>query len=247
MLALWRAFFVSFVIPVGPSFHSLLPRNHIQLAVKTSATRTCLFYEKRPYKTKIKMKISIVICAAGAGTRMGCPKALCRLPSERTFLEHIVQTAHRASISSIVVVTGAQAENVRQAHRHLDVTWCENKDWQSTYMLESLVCGLHHVPAHHMVLHWPVDCIGITAEDLCYLIQSPISPFAAPTNNGQPGHPLRISSPKVEILKSQHPFSSLKEFVASDICTKIEVKSDVLLNCNDREALQNFMLRMGGL
>jgi molybdenum cofactor cytidylyltransferase len=193
------------------------------------------------------MRISIVICAAGAGTRMGCPKALCRLPSERTFLEHIVQTAQRASISSIVVVTGAQAEDVRQVHRHLDVTWCENKDWQSTYMLESLVCGLHHVPAHHMVLHWPVDCIGITAEDLCYLIQSPISPFAVPTNNGQPGHPLRISSPKVEILKSQHPFSSLKEFVASDICTKIEVKSDVLLNCNDREALQNFMLRMGGL
>ena len=40
LLALWRTFFVSFVIQIGhvrehaPSFHSLLPRNCIQLAAK---------------------------------------------------------------------------------------------------------------------------------------------------------------------------------------------------------------------
>jgi hypothetical protein len=40
LLAIWRTFFVSFVIQIGhvrehaPSFHSLLPRNCIQLAAK---------------------------------------------------------------------------------------------------------------------------------------------------------------------------------------------------------------------
>lgn len=188
---------------------------------------------------------SAVICAAGAGTRMGCPKALCRLMADKTFLDIIIETVQSADIKHIVVVIGAQAEEVRQAHRHLDVVWCENKNWKNTHMMESLICGLHHVPAHHMVLHWPVDCIGITAEDLRILIQSPMSPFAVPANNDMPGHPLRISSQKAEILKSTHDFQSLKEFVASDWCTKIEVKSDVLLNCNDRVALQNFMLRKG--
>ena len=188
--------------------------------------------------------LSAIICAAGAGKRMGCPKALCHIRPNTNFLEHIVQTIRSVASLPIVVVTGAQTEEVRQFHAHLDVIWAENAAWQTTHMLESLICGLARVPEHHAVLHWPVDCIGVSPKDLQNLIAAPEAPFAVLAHQGTPGHPLRIASHKAQMLRNPaFQANSLRTFVESDTCTSIEAAPEVLINCNDAQTLKNFMLR----
>lgn len=174
---------------------------------------------------------------------MGCTKALCKLTPTQTFLEHIVETIQQTDIQNIVVVTGAQAEEIQKQLAHLNVIWIQNQQWQTTHMLESLTCGLKAIPDHHTVIHWPVDCIGITANDLKKLMDAPEAPFAVLANQGIPGHPLRISPENVQKLKSgNHQAQSLREFVDLNTCLKIEAQSDALMNCNDPKTLQNFML-----
>ncbi len=187
------------------------------------------------------MNIYAVICAAGAGSRMGQNKALCKLSDHETFLESIVNSLHACSIGNIVVVTGAQDQIVRSVHHNLPVKWCYNERYQSTFMLESLTCGLQLVPEQAAVIHWPVDCLFIHPDDLKTLIHAPESPLAVLSWNHEPGHPLRIAPQTAEILrKNADKYSSLREFVESQKCLCIEAAHESLLNCNDPQTLDAF-------
>ena len=183
-----------------------------------------------------------VICAAGAGTRMGQNKALCRISDDETFLMHIVRTLNLCGIQQIIVVTGAQSDKVVHTHKKLNVVWAKNDQWQSTYMLESLVCGLQKVPENINIIHWPVDCLFIHPEDLEGLINAPESPLAVLCWHNEPGHPMRISAQMVDFLRnSHHRYASLREFVEQHECLRIEAHHPSLMNCNDRIALDAFI------
>ncbi|MBO4350302.1 MAG: NTP transferase domain-containing protein [Proteobacteria bacterium] len=184
-----------------------------------------------------------VICAAGAGTRMGHNKALCRLPHSGTFLSSIVNTLQAAEVTQIVVVIGAQANEVIQAHPDLHVNWVVNPLWANTFMLESLTCGIQHTPKECNIIHWPVDCVGVHLQDLQKLLTSPLlTPFAALSFHGKSGHPLRIAPQAADILRSgNHTFHSLREFFHSGECTYIEADQDALMNCNDPQRLADFI------
>src|SRR5687768_3900462 len=56
-----------------------------------------------------------VILAAGASTRMGSPKALLTAPSGRPFVSAIVRALAAASVTDIVVVTGAEHDRIVEA------------------------------------------------------------------------------------------------------------------------------------
>ena len=192
------------------------------------------------------MKCAAVICAAGAGARMGKNKALCAIESE-TFLSSIVrvlQSMVAPPVSPIVVVTGSQSELVQQTHHSLDVVWAHNPDWQSTHMLESLTCGLQFVPTGNHVLHWPVDCIGIDRDDLCKLLNAPPEQFAVLSFGGKPGHPMRILAEQADILRSgQHHFTSLHDAFEDYPRLLIEASHTALMNCNDPQSLKDFIAR----
>ncbi|MFH0352478.1 MAG: bifunctional UDP-N-acetylglucosamine diphosphorylase/glucosamine-1-phosphate N-acetyltransferase GlmU [Chromatiales bacterium] len=72
------------------------------------------------------MNLSIVVLAAGQGKRMysDVPKVLHALAG-RPLLEHVCRAAGRLSAERIYVVYGHGGERVREALRHLDVTWIE--------------------------------------------------------------------------------------------------------------------------
>jgi CTP:molybdopterin cytidylyltransferase MocA len=192
------------------------------------------------------MKCAAVICAAGAGARMGQNKALCRLEHE-SFLTSIVRVLKlmtAPTIHPIVVVTGAQADTVRHTHKALDVTWTYNPDWESTHMLESLTCGLQKVPDGYHVLHWPVDCVGVTPDDLQKLLDAPSDLCVALSYCGLHGHPIRITPACAEKLRSgQHHYSSLKDVFTEHTRTYIEASSEPLMNCNNPQILADFMAR----
>ncbi len=186
--------------------------------------------------------IYAVICAAGAGTRMGQSKALCHISNAKTFLSSIVDTLRQCGIIDIVVVLGAEHEKVRAFHRDLPVRWVYNQQWQTTFMLESLVCGLEHVPAGTDVIHWPVDCLFIHPEDLNRLIAQTGNETAVLSWDGVPGHPVLLGKDDAdELRRNSGSYRSLREFVESRVCMAIEAAYPALLNCNSPDMLEQFL------
>jgi molybdenum cofactor cytidylyltransferase len=72
--------------------------------------------------------IGIIILAAGASTRMGTPKQL--LPYQgRSLLRHTIESAIASVCKPIIVVLGANAENIRFEISESSIKIVENQDW----------------------------------------------------------------------------------------------------------------------
>ncbi len=189
----------------------------------------------------LDLPLSAVVCAAGAGSRMGFNKALCRL-NHASFLSNIVESLISLQIHSIFVVVGSQADVVMAQHTHLPVQWIVNPQWSTTFMLDSLLCGLAHVPAQHAVLHWPVDCVDIDPRDLKKLIDLTDADLAALAFEGQLGHPMKISARAVAMLKQNAShYASLRDFVKDVGIRPVHAQFGALMNCNTPEQLQTYI------
>ncbi|WP_445627276.1 nucleotidyltransferase family protein [Nostoc sp. DSM 114167] len=79
-----------------------------------------------------KSTIAIMILAAGASTRMGTPKQLL-LYKERSLLQYIIDMAIASVCQPVVVVLGANAEQIHPQIKQLPVKVVKNSDW---------VCGM---------------------------------------------------------------------------------------------------------
>ena len=73
-------------------------------------------------------KLSIVIPAAGASERLGQTKQLVEFGGT-SLIQNAVNTAHSINPREILVVTGANAEMVRNAVLNTSVRWVHNPDW----------------------------------------------------------------------------------------------------------------------
>ncbi|MEH2125934.1 nucleotidyltransferase family protein [Nostoc sp.] len=75
-----------------------------------------------------KSTIAIMILAAGASTRMGTPKQLL-LYQGRSFLQYITEIAIASVCQPVVVVLGANAEQIHPQIKQLPVRVVKNSDW----------------------------------------------------------------------------------------------------------------------
>ena len=74
--------------------------------------------------------IAGIILTAGEASRFGKPKQLLKWKGE-PFVRAVSQTALRAGLSPVIVVTGAYAEQVEKAESDLDVIIAHNKNWKA--------------------------------------------------------------------------------------------------------------------
>ncbi len=74
--------------------------------------------------------IAGIVLAAGGASRFGRPKQLLDWRGQ-PFVRAVAQTALAASLSPVVVVTGAYAEQVEAAVKDLPVTIVRNEEWES--------------------------------------------------------------------------------------------------------------------
>jgi molybdenum cofactor cytidylyltransferase len=74
-------------------------------------------------------KIGAVILAAGGSSRFGQPKQLISFRG-KSLLRRVIDTAHEARCSPIVVVIGSYGEKVARELQQTGVTSVENKQWQ---------------------------------------------------------------------------------------------------------------------
>ncbi len=89
-------------------------------------------------------RVAGIILAAGASTRYGQPKQLLDWRGQ-PFVRAVAQTALAAGLSPVVVVTGANAEQVESAVKDLDVKIVRNEDWQSGQS-SSIKTGVKSLP-----------------------------------------------------------------------------------------------------
>jgi molybdenum cofactor cytidylyltransferase len=77
-----------------------------------------------------KPTIAIMILAAGASTRMGTPKQLL-LYQGRSFLQYITEIAIASVCQPVIVVLGANAEQIHPQIKQLPIKVVNNLDWAS--------------------------------------------------------------------------------------------------------------------
>ena len=79
------------------------------------------------------MPLSVVILAAGKGTRMksNMPKVLHKL-ANKPLLEHVYDTAKGLGAEEIIIIYGHGGEQVKQTCQHFDATWVEQKEQLGT-------------------------------------------------------------------------------------------------------------------
>jgi molybdenum cofactor cytidylyltransferase len=98
----------------------------------------------------VNERVAGIILAAGEAKRFGRPKQLLEYHGQ-PFVRAVAQTAVAAGLSPVVVVTGANAEQVEAAVKDLPVKIARNEEWhkgQST----SIQKGLHQLTPLHSSL-----------------------------------------------------------------------------------------------
>lgn len=139
------------------------------------------------------MRVAGLLLAAGAGRRFGSPKALVPL-NGKLFVDSAAELLRAAGCEPVVVVLGAEADEVR-ARATLDgVTVVDNPDW-ATGMGSSLRTGLHAVGIADAVVVLPVDTPGVTVAALHRLMNlAGPAALARAVYDGEIGHPVLIGS-----------------------------------------------------
>lgn len=96
------------------------------------------------------MTLSVVILAAGAGTRMrsNMPKVLHQLAG-RPLLEHVITTAKKVG-DDVTVVYGHCGDQVKETLTHLQVNWVEQKEQLGTG--HAVQQAMDNIPAENRVL-----------------------------------------------------------------------------------------------
>lgn len=79
------------------------------------------------------MSLSVVILAAGKGTRMksGTPKVLHKL-ANKPLVEHVYTTAKDLGAEEVIVIYGHGGDQVKETCKHFDAKWVEQKEQLGT-------------------------------------------------------------------------------------------------------------------
>jgi bifunctional UDP-N-acetylglucosamine pyrophosphorylase/glucosamine-1-phosphate N-acetyltransferase len=117
------------------------------------------------------MSLSIIILAAGQGTRMysGKPKVLHQLAG-KSLLEHVHHTASMLETRGIHIIYGYGGDQLIEEHPHLDVDWVEQAEQLGTG--HAVKQALPNIPDKDLVLVLYGDVPLITNETLSDLVNA---------------------------------------------------------------------------
>ena len=136
-----------------------------------------------------------LLLAAGAGARMGTPKALVREPDGASWLRRSVDVLVDGGCAEVTVVLGAAADEAAELLVDLDVHPVVAEDWAAG-MSASLRAGLSSVDGSgaSAVLVSLVDLPDVTAEVVRRVVATAAGAdhLARATYDGRPGHPVLI-------------------------------------------------------
>ena len=196
--------------------------------------------------------ISALILAAGAGQRMGRPKALVELAGV-PLVERVVRTCAESMIDEIVVVTGAGADEVDllvETLRHTlgdaALRVVHNARWRGG-RTGSIQAGWASCPSGAHALVFPVDhaCVkvvtldamlgvfGYAASDLDVIV-----PAVEFEGRRRRGHPVQLSARLRDELAAMGPNDPLRDLVHRHVVLEVPVDDEgILLDLDTPEDL----------
>jgi molybdenum cofactor cytidylyltransferase len=102
------------------------------------------------------MNTAVIVLAAGASSRLGAPKQLAKIGDE-TLLARALRTATAAATGPVIVVLGANAEQIRAAVDLSAVRIVLNEHWQQG-MATSLQAGIAEAAVHNVAAALVMTC-----------------------------------------------------------------------------------------
>ncbi len=205
--------------------------------------------------------IGAVILAAGAGERLGLPKALARVGA-RTLVEIVADTCARSLADEIIVVTGARAadvaealETVRAAHPAVAIRCVENASWASG-RTGSLQAAWRTLPAGASVLVFPVDhpAVRLVTLDAMFGVSGyaagradVVVPVITRDGRRHRGHPILLSGRLRDEVLALGPDQPLHDVVHAREPLEIPVDDPgILLDVDEPADLEQAARLLGG-
>jgi len=185
-----------------------------------------------------------IILAAGSSRRMGTQKLL--MPyRDSTIIETVVEHVLKSRIENIIVVLGANANEIEEATGHLPVKFCINHNHEEG-MLSSVICGFNSLPedadaALLFLGDQPDIPPGVTNSVLAAYNDS-IHGIVIPVYNHRRGHPLLVDMKyrkEIQKLDLEQGLRSLMHLFPEDV---LEVEVDypgILVDIDTREDYSN--------
>lgn len=193
------------------------------------------------------MRFGAIVLAAGAGRRLGTPKALAQLGGE-SFLERAVKALRGGGVSKILVVGGCSFDEVERGASRLGVSVVFNPNWEGD-MFSSVKVGVgamgDEVDAFFVL---PVDHPLVrpcTIRSLALAWRGrPL--YLVPTFAGRRGHPPLISSSlKLYLLEHEGEgglSAFLRRFEGREVPTW---DKGVVMGVNSKEDLREAQRMLG--
>jgi CTP:molybdopterin cytidylyltransferase MocA len=169
-----------------------------------------------------------LLLAAGAGSRMGRPKALVHDDDGTSWLRRAVAALQDGGCSQVVVVLGARAEEARPLLDGTDVAVVVSDDWEQG-LATSLRTGLQSLTSHvDAALVSLVDLPDVDAAVVRRVLTEATRPdvLARASYDGQPGHP---------VLLGRDHWQAVIETAAGDEGAKgyLAGRAPLLVECGD--------------
>jgi len=167
-----------------------------------------------------------LVLAAGAGRRMGAPKALVRDADDTPWVVRVVRTLANAGVRDVVVVVGASADEVRGALAAEGVEVMHATDWADG-MGASLSAGLRRLADRRDVdaaLVCLVDTPGLDVRVVRRLTATAApDALARATYEGVPGHPVLLGREHFAgVLDSATGDVGARAYLAGHAATEVE-------------------------
>ena len=169
------------------------------------------------------MKAAGLVLAAGAGTRMGRPKALVRDADGISWLARSVVVLRDAGCRDVTVVLGARADEAR-ALVPAGATVVVADDWAEG-MAASLRAGLRSLTSGDIALVTLVDLPDVTAAVARRVLSAGDGPasLVRATYDGRPGHPVLFGSNHwMPVADSVTGDSGARDYLAAHDTTDVE-------------------------
>lgn len=164
--------------------------------------------------------IPSVVLAAGLSIRMGRTKAALPLPGNTTFLSRILHALAEGGTTQIVVVTGRDANDVRDAGSYarvlVPVAYIGNPD-TSRGQLSSLAVGL-------TALAKDIEAVVVTLSDLPLTKPETVralirrwdetrAPVVRPARDGRHGHPIVLDRAVLETIQPSKLTITMRDLI----------------------------------
>jgi len=171
---------------------------------------------------------------------MGTQKLL--LPyGERTIIESVIQHVFESGLKNLMLVLGANNEEIKKATAHLGVHYCLNKDHQDG-MLSSVICGFRSIPkdatAALVYLGDQPDIPPKVTKAVIKAFNENSKGIVIPVFNNKRGHPLLVDMKYLKDIESLNLEKGLRSLIHlfPDDVLEVEVdEPEILEDIDTRE------------